>query len=311
LVHEWPTYNFPHADPETIEPEVVFITICIIPLILVSICAIVQPGWKKHYSSKKRIHRRIVTEFLLGLMAASLAYLLNGVITDVIKIAYGRPRPDFLSRCFTPTAISDNPNVTFTQANGPNLWLTLPSRQFPGGNTETQMEAIRRFGENGTDWKVGDVPFPFIEDVGALIRPENCINNQKKLLMKGGRRSFPSGHTSFSFAGATFCALYSYVWLGKISSQMNLGRTDINFPGVSFKLGMFGLWYIPAIYVAISRTQDYRHLPGDVFAGALIGTTTTLFCFVQYFSLKSPPKRKRRLSDAENGPCSVHDSETL
>ena len=57
-----------------------------------------------------------------------MAYLANGVITDVIKNAYGRPRPDFLSRCFTPTAMDEEPEDVFVKANGPNLWLTLPSR---------------------------------------------------------------------------------------------------------------------------------------------------------------------------------------
>ena len=61
-------------------------------------------------------------------MALSLALLTNGVVTDVIKNAYGRPRPDFLSRCFTPTGASENHDPLFTKANGDNLWLTLPSR---------------------------------------------------------------------------------------------------------------------------------------------------------------------------------------
>ena len=134
-MHDWPAYNFPHAEPETIEPEAVFITICLVPLLLVALCTCIQPGWSDKYAyqgdtakQKARIWRRVATEFLIGCMAASLAYLSNGVITDVIKNAYGRPRPDFLSRCFTPTALTATPNITFTQANGYNLWLTLPSR---------------------------------------------------------------------------------------------------------------------------------------------------------------------------------------
>ena len=43
--------------------------------------------------------------------------------------------------------------------------------------------------------------------------------------------------------------------------------------------------YTPAIYVGISRTTDYRHHPGDVIAGALVGITMTFFSFVQYFDL--------------------------
>lgn len=314
-VHDWPRHNFPHADPQTIEAEVVFITICIIPFLMVIICSCIQPGWRETYSygenegkARARIKRRVVTEFLIGIMAASLAYLSNGIITDVIKITYGRPRPDFLSRCFTPTAISDNPNTTFTQANGENLWITLPSRAYPRTNTPAQLEALRRFGENGTDRLPGDVAFPFIEDVKSMIDRADCINQKDKLLRRGGRRSFPSGHTSFAFAGATFCALYSYYWLGKLKTRMNLGRPGVNFPGASVKLGMFCLWYVPAIYVGISRTQDYRHHPGDVFGGAIIGTLTTFACFLQYYNIRgSHQKLKRRTSDqGSKCPQSVH-----
>ena len=65
-------------------------------------------------------------------------------------------------------------------------------------------------------------------------------------------RSFPSGHTSFAFAGSTFCALYSFFWLGKIRSN------TIHFmkvPGYSLRIAAFFIWLVPAIYVGISRTQ--------------------------------------------------------
>jgi len=56
-------------------------------------------------------------------------------------------------------------------------------------------------------------------------------------------------------------------------------------PGYSLRIAVFFLWLVPAIYVGISRTQDYRHFPTDVIGGALIGIITTTLCFVQYFRL--------------------------
>ena len=65
-------------------------------------------------------------------------------------------------------------------------------------------------------------------------------------------RSFPSGHTSFAFAGSTFCALYSFYWLGKIRSNT---IQFMKLPGYSLRISAFFLWLVPAIYVGISRTQ--------------------------------------------------------
>ena len=67
-------------------------------------------------------------------------------------------------------------------------------------------------------------------------------------------RSFPSGHTSFSFAGATICALYSIYWLRRVRTSVRLNQ-DFPIPGQSLGIVVFFLFYVPAIWVAISRTQ--------------------------------------------------------
>lgn len=285
-IHDWPRYNYPHAEPETIHPAVVFAVIVAVPLVLISIVTIIGTKvWTTKYRRKlvaekqikAHVHRRMLTEWLLLILATTMAYLLNGVITDVIKNTYGRPRPDFLSRCFAP----EDP-IFRTIGDKENLWVTLPSRIFNVSNTVLQMKAVEDFGD------AEPISFPYIEDVKALIDYKDCINQDDVFLRRGGRRSFPSGHTSFSFAGATLCALYSFYWLGKYSSDIAMMR-HVQVPGLSLRLGTFFIWFLPAIYVGISRTQDYRHHPGDVFAGAFIGIVTTYFSFIQYFNIRLFP----------------------
>ena len=101
------------------------------------------------------------------------------------------------------------------------------------------------------------INFPYIEDVGPVLNWEDCVNDSKKLMVKEGRRSFPSGHTSFVFAGAMFCALYSGYWIGTWQSSLKLGmgKETRNFPGVSAKLATVFVFFLPAIYVGASRTQ--------------------------------------------------------
>ena len=76
-------------------------------------------------------------------------------------------------------------------------------------------------------------------------------------------------------------------------------KKHLPIPGASLGLVMFFIWYVPAIYVAISRTQviflffwlqnlklnfkDYRHFPTDVMAGAIIGTFTVYVSFITYY----------------------------
>merc|ERR1712025_863220 len=99
-VHDWHYYNFPHAAPETIEPEVVFTSIVLVPVGLVSLlCLFAWHVWRNKYAGQYRksefiqvrIRRRAFTEWLIAAMVISLAFLTNGLVTGVIKNAYGRP----------------------------------------------------------------------------------------------------------------------------------------------------------------------------------------------------------------------------
>ena len=139
--------------------------------------------------------------------------------------------------------------------------LIFISRDYPESNTAEQMEAMEAT-------KYDAIPFPYIEDIKPLLDVSDCINSHdEKLLRTDGRRytlfqkiethsfrSFPSGHTSFSFAGATICALYSIYWLRRIRTSVRLSQ-DFPIPGQSLGIFIFFMFYVPAIWVAISRTQ--------------------------------------------------------
>jgi membrane-associated phospholipid phosphatase len=229
--------------------------------------------------------KRIISEIIVAFLAFSMSYLATGLITDITKNLYGRPRPDFLSRCYGPKGISDQEKY----------WITLPSKDPLRANSMTngQKEALALYNSSRAEPHVeynngNNISFPYIEDIGPIIEWYDCINDGKKLMVKEGRRSFPSGHTSFIFAGAMFCALYSGYWLGtwRSSLALGLGSKSRNFPGVSAKLATVFVFLLPAIYVGASRTQDYRHHPSDVIAGAIIGSVTTFITFFQYYSYR-------------------------
>ncbi|XP_019459755.1 PREDICTED: probable lipid phosphate phosphatase 4 [Lupinus angustifolius] len=146
---------------------------------------------------------------ILGLMFASL---ITGVITDSIKDAVGRPRPNFFLRCF-PDKIP-----------------------------------------------VFDV------DTGDVL----CSGDAK--VIKEGYKSFPSGHTSWSFAGLGFLTWYLS---GKVRVFDRRGHI------AKLCISLFPL--LIASLVGVSRVDDYWHHWTDVFAGGLIGLTVSTICYLLLF----------------------------
>ncbi|XP_068636558.1 lipid phosphate phosphatase 2-like isoform X1 [Aristolochia californica] len=146
---------------------------------------------------------------ILGLLFSTL---ITGVITDSIKDAVGRPRPDFFWRCF-PDGKAVYHNVT-----------------------------------------------------------GNVICHGDESVIKEGHKSFPSGHTSWCFAGLAFLALYLS---GKIRAFDRRGHVA--------KLCIVFLPLLIASLVGVSRVDDYWHHWQDVFAGGLLGTVVACFCYLQFF----------------------------
>ncbi|EPS65632.1 hypothetical protein M569_09147, partial [Genlisea aurea] len=156
--------------------------------------------------------RRDVYDLHQAVLGLLFSVLITAVLTDAIKDAVGRPRPDFFWRCF------------------------------PDGKTSF---------DNAT----GNV---------------QCTG--LKSVIKEGHKSFPSGHTSWSFAGLTFLAWYIS---GKIKAFDRKGHVA--------KLCVLFLPLLVAALVGVSRVDDYWHHWQDVFAGGLLGAVIASFCYLQFF----------------------------
>lgn len=159
-------------------------------------------------------------------LAFAISLMLTPVITDIIKNAVGRPRPDLLARC-------------------------QPSSDAPT-----------------------DIPV----DISV------CTTDPNTHLLQDGWRSFPSGHSSFAFAGLGFTG----IWLaGQLHVFHHHGKRDLP----RALLCMVPL--LGAALIAISRCEDYRHDVYDVTVGSALGMLVAWWSYRRHW----PPLSSSRCSE--------------
>jgi diacylglycerol diphosphate phosphatase/phosphatidate phosphatase len=100
-----------------------------------------------------------------------------------------------------------------------------------------------------------------------------------------GWRSFPSGHSSFSFAGLGYLSLYLCAQ-SRIFSRAKSSLAEHTEHVIRGDLLRALACFSPllgATMIAISRVQDYRHDVWDVVVGAALGWTVTYWCYRRYW----------------------------
>ncbi|KAJ3112008.1 hypothetical protein HDU96_005052 [Phlyctochytrium bullatum] len=129
-----------------------------------------------------------------------------------------------------------------------------------------------------------------------------CTGDPDKI--EDGRKSFPSGHSSYTFAGSTFLTIHLLglleVW-PVVTGTVGFDVRGALLPGGAtrgvprpYPLGgrawRFVAAFLPLLlssYVAISRLQQYIHHPTDVLFGSVLGTLVAIA--VHYSRIPEPP----------------------
>jgi len=100
--------------------------------------------------------------------------------------------------------------------------------------------------------------------------------DQSASVIRDGRQSFPSGHSSMSFTGMTYLSLY-------LCGKFGLFRHN---GGTVFKATIAMLPLAISAAIAVSRTRDYHHDFSDILAGTVLGVMMAVFAyFLNYPSL--------------------------
>ncbi|KAG6874054.1 hypothetical protein C0995_006911 [Termitomyces sp. Mi166 len=163
-----------------------------------------------------------------------LGLALTGSITQFTKITVGRPRPGaFQSYLYGCTTQA----FAFPED-------VLDRCKLPPGTTDPEF---------------------------GLSYWQLCTQTDNSIL-RDGFRSFPSGHSSMSFAGLGFLAFYLAGKLHLFDRRGHAGKAWISLAP-----------FCGAALVAISRTMDYRHHWQDVLVGSILGTVISYFTYRQYY----------------------------
>ncbi|BGO96436.1 Lipid phosphate phosphatase 1 [Rhodotorula toruloides] len=111
-------------------------------------------------------------------------------------------------------------------------------------------------------------------------------------LVKDGRRSFPSGHSSTAWQGLFFLSLYlagkngAYAFAAPFPRSGPLQSRLLRLTIVLAPLFVAG-------YIVITRLEDHYHHPTDVLTGSFIGASTAFFTYLTYYPspvvLSTPP----------------------
>lgn len=145
-----------------------------------------------------------------------------------------------------------------------------------------------------------DCRLPNIQHV--YIQKFNCTNKLATAKnLRYARKSFPSGHSSFSFYVAIYLALYLH---------LRLRATDGRLIGYFLQF----ICIMMASFTALSRISDYKHHWSDVLAGTALGATVALimvFFVADFFAKDSKVNKveKVRTQDIEITPQYIRHPE--
>ena len=148
----------------------------------------------------------------------------------------------------------------------------------------------------------------FVEPGNYTCRGEaDATEEETNEAVREARKSFFSGHTSLSFYTAIFLIIYLQVRCRKMSSEYyddskrdSVRMFRILFSGLKIvrPFLQFGIFCL-AVYITLTRISDYKHHPGDVFAGIVVGTLVALLTVIFVMDLVQQP-RSFKLEEKED-----------
>jgi diacylglycerol diphosphate phosphatase/phosphatidate phosphatase len=116
-----------------------------------------------------------------------------------------------------------------------------------------------------------------IKFAAGRYRPDylaRVSSNSSASVLRDGRQSFPSGHSSVSFAAMVYLSLY-------LAGKLGLYR---RYGGSAWKAIVCLFPLAVATTVAVSRVRDYHHDFSDILAGSLLGAGMGIMAYFMNYN---------------------------
>ncbi|KAF2276095.1 acid phosphatase/Vanadium-dependent haloperoxidase [Westerdykella ornata] len=278
--------SYPFETKETIPTWLLVVVSLVIPAAITFIvCLVFVPGpTARKGTPLSLIWRRKVWEWNTAWMGLGMSLATAFMVTQGMKLLFGKPRPDLLSRCQ-----ADRSRIAQTDVGGyaesfNALWVLVTSDVCTQTNDDILQDGFKSFpsGHASFSWAgllyltlflaskfavaipfLPPRPFSTNPDYTSAVAPSNL--KQKGILPTHNKARTESGLSSPGYAE-------DHV-------------VPIRYQAAAPPVWTLVLVLVPigaAIYITSTRFTDYRHHGWDLIFGSLLGITTAWFSFRWY-----------------------------
>ncbi|KAH7080392.1 PAP2 superfamily-domain-containing protein [Paraphoma chrysanthemicola] len=282
--------SYPFQEHEMIPTWLLIIVALVIPAgIIFVVCMVFVPGpTATRGTPKSLIWRRKLWEWNTGWMGLALSLAMAFMITQGMKLIFGKPRPDLLSRCDPDLERVADFAITSVGSQFSSEWVMVTSdicqnedrsrggelmdgfKSFPSGHASFSWAGLLYLTLFLASKFAVAIPFlpprPFSTNPAytSAVAPSN-LKKQASLAYAQHKQESSLSHSSASYAEDSVVPI----------RYQNAAPPVYTLILVLVPIGA-------AIYVCATRFTDFRHFGFDLLFGSAIGMTTSWFSFRFY-----------------------------
>jgi membrane-associated phospholipid phosphatase len=280
--------SYPFEEHETIPTWLMAVIGLVIPAaIIFLVCIIFVPGpTASRGTPKSLIWRRKLWEWNTGWMGLALSLATAFMVTQGMKLLFGKPRPDLLSRCrpnlnlLQESAVNDIVGAEFNAA-----WVLVTDAICTNTDEDIMKDGFKSFPS-------GHASFSWAGLLYLTLFLASKFSVAIPFLAPRPFSTNPAYTSAITPSNLKSRAPTSVLPVHKQESTLsapNYNESDavvpIRYQSAAPPVYTLVLILTPvgtAIYVASTRFTDFRHFGFDLLFGSLIGITTAWFSFRWY-----------------------------